>query len=66
METAQYELGRTPVLSEKFDSNDVMFYHALHEAADIFDLEKGDNVVMTAGQMAGVVGGTNTIKVGTV
>lgn len=58
--------GVTPVLSEKFDSNDVMFYHALHEAADIFDLEKGDNVVMTAGQMAGVVGGTNTIKVGTV
>ena len=58
--------GVTPVLSEKFDSNAVMFYHALHEAADIIDLEKGDNVVMTAGQMAGVVGGTNTIKVGTV
>lgn len=58
--------GVTPVLSEEFDSNDVMFYHAMHVAKDIFNLKEGDNVVMTAGQIAGKVGGTNTIKVGTV
>lgn len=58
--------GVTPVLSEEFDSNDVMFYHAMHVAKDMFHLKEGDNVVMTAGQIAGKVGGTNTIKVGTV
>lgn len=58
--------GVTPVLSEEFDSNDVMFYHAMHVAKDMFHLKEGDNVVMTAGQIAGKVGGTNTIRVGTV
>ena len=54
--------GVTPVLSEEFNSVDVMFYHALNHAKTIFKLEKGDNVVLTGGQTSGVSGNTNTIR----
>lgn len=54
--------GVTPVLSEEFNSVDVMFYHALNHAKTIFELEKGDNVVLTGGQTSGVSGNTNTIR----
>ena len=55
--------GVTPVLSEEFNSVEVMFYHALRQAKDVFKLEKGDNVVLTGGQVGGKTGNTNTIKV---
>lgn len=58
--------GVYPVLSEEFNSMDVMFYHAMGEAKRIFQLQKGDNVVMTGGLINGRVGNTNTIKVETV
>lgn len=58
--------GVTPVLSEQFDSTEVMFYHALHHAKEVFGLEKGDNVVLTGGRINGQTGNTNTIKVETV
>lgn len=58
--------GVTPVLSEEFNSVDVMFYHALRHAKDVFRLEKGDNVVLTGGQASGVSGNTNTIRLETV
>lgn len=58
--------GVTPVMSEEFDSTDVMFYHAMHEAKRVLNLSKGDNVVMTGGQLVGKIGSTNMIKVGTV
>lgn len=58
--------GVYPVLSEEFNSMDVMFYHAMGEAKRMFHLQKGDNVVMTGGLINGRVGNTNTIKVETV
>lgn len=58
--------GVTPILSEEFNSVDVMFYHALRHAKSIFCLEKGDNVVLTGGQTSGKSGNTNTIRLETV
>ncbi len=58
--------GVTPFLSEEFNSVDVMFYHALVKAKEFFQLEKGDNVVLTGGQTNGVSGNTNTIRLETV
>lgn len=58
--------GVTPVLSEKFDSTDVMFYHALKKAQEVLGLSKGDSVVMTGGKAEGKSGNTNIIKVETV
>ena len=55
--------GVTPVLSEEFNSVDVMFYHAMNHAKKLFNLKKGDNVVLTGGQVSGVSGKTNTIRV---
>ena len=43
--------GVTPVMSEEFNSVDVMFYHALRNAQNVFRLKKGDNVVFTGGQI---------------
>ena len=54
--------GVTPVLSDEFDSVDVMFYHALQHAREVLDVKKGDNVILTGGQKSGRPGGTNTIR----
>ncbi len=58
--------GVTPVMSDDFNSIDVMFYHALHHAKDTFKLKKGDHVVLTGGQTSGKSGNTNTIRLETV
>lgn len=58
--------GVTPALTEEFNSVEVMFYHAFRQAKKIFKLEKGDNVVLTGGQINGRPGNTNTIRVETV
>ena len=58
--------GVTPVLSEEFNSVDVMFYHALRHAKDVLKLQKGDNVVLTGGQASGRSGNTNTIRLETI
>jgi pyruvate kinase len=55
--------GVTPVLTENFSSVDVMFWQDLKIAREIFKLEKGDNVVLTGGQINGEPGNTNMIKV---
>jgi len=55
--------GVTPVLSERFDSIDVMFYMAKNCAREALGLKSGDNVVLTAGPINGQYGNTNTIKV---
>ncbi len=55
--------GVTPVLSEHFDSQEVMFYQALNQAKNVMGLKKGDNVVLTGGMINGTGGNTNTIKV---
>lgn len=53
----------TPVLTEEFTSMDVMFYTAKKCARSIFDLQPGDNIVLTGGPINGHLGNTNTIKV---
>ena len=58
--------GVTPVLSEEFNSVDVMFYHAMQKATQIFGLTKGDNVILTGGQTNGKSGNSNTIRLETV
>ena len=54
--------GVLPVLTEEFESNEVMFYSALRQAKAAFRLTPGDNVVMTGGTIGGPRGNTNTIK----
>ena len=54
--------GVTPVMSEEFTSVDVMFYQAMRYAKEVFKLQKGDNVVLTGGQISGKSGNTNTIR----
>ncbi|MEE1029377.1 MAG: pyruvate kinase alpha/beta domain-containing protein, partial [Agathobacter sp.] len=51
---------------EEFNSVDVMFYHAMRHAKSVFQLEKGDNVILTGGQASGTSGNTNTIRLETV
>ena len=58
--------GVTPVMSEKFDSADVLFYHAALAAKRILSLKKGDCVVMSGGVPNGVPGTTNMIKIETI
>ena len=57
--------GVIPVLSEEFNSMDVMFYHAMICAKNVLPLQEGDSVVMTGGPMNGQIGNTNTIKIET-
>ena len=58
--------GVTPVLSEEFSSVEVLFYRELCEAKRVKKLKKGDNVVLTGGQINGRPGNTNIIKLETV
>ena len=55
--------GVTPVLTESYSSIDVMFWQDLKIAREVCALEKGDNVVLTGGQINGEPGNTNIIKV---
>lgn len=58
--------GVIPVLSEEYNSLDIVFYQALNQAKNALSLKKGDVVVMTGGQINGESGNTNTIKVETI
>ncbi|MBR5449024.1 MAG: pyruvate kinase, partial [Clostridia bacterium] len=58
--------GVTPVLSEEYSSIEVLFYRAVDEAKRVKKLQKGDNVVLTGGQINGKPGHTNMIKLETV
>ena len=55
--------GVTPIMTEKFNSIDVMFYKAKDAAKTALKLNPGDNIVLTAGPINGQIGNTNTIKV---
>ena len=55
--------GVLPVLTETYESNEVMFYNALKKAKEVLRLAPGENVVMTGGHIGGPRGNTNTIKV---
>ena len=58
--------GVTPILSEEFNSVEVLFYRELCEAKKLKKLKKGDNVVLTGGQISGRPGNTNILKLETV
>ena len=58
--------GVLPMLTEEFNSVEVMFYNGLRQAKKALNLKVGDNVVLTGGQINGQPGNTNTIKVETV
>ena len=54
--------GVTPALSERFDSTDVLFFNAKNQARQMFDLKKGERIVISGGLANGVSGNTNIIK----
>ena len=58
--------GVTPVMVDRFESTDVLFYTAKQKAIEAFDLKKGDRLVVTGGMTNGVSGNTNIIKIETV
>ena len=58
--------GVTPILSEEFNSVEVLFYSELCEAKRVKGLKAGDNVVLTGGLINGQPGNTNMIKLETV
>ena len=58
--------GVTPVMSEMFNSLDVLFYTATELAKTTMKLQKGDRVVITGGVTNGSSGNTNLIKVETI
>ena len=58
--------GVTPVLTEAYSSMDVMFWQDLKLAQELFNLQPGDHVVLTGGQINGTPGNTHTLKVETV
>lgn len=55
--------GVTPVMADQFPSMDVMFYYAKKAAVDVFQLQSGDNILLTGGPINGQHGNTNTIKI---
>lgn len=58
--------GVTPVMSEMFNSLDVLFYTAQKLAKKEMSLSKGDRIVITGGVTNGSSGNTNLIKVETI
>ncbi|MDO4567580.1 MAG: pyruvate kinase, partial [Clostridia bacterium] len=58
--------GVIPILSEEFNSLDVMFYHAALAAKRSGLTMRGDKVVITGGVISGKPGNTNQIKLETV
>jgi pyruvate kinase len=58
--------GVTPVMSEEYDSVDVLFYQAVRHAGNILELHSGDNLVLTGGHIGGQSGDTNTIRLETI
>ena len=58
--------GVTPIMSSEYSSLEVLFYMALDVAKKEYNLKRGDNVVLTGGQIGGSRGNTNVIKLETV
>lgn len=58
--------GVTPVLNEKYDSQERMFEEGIRDAIEILNLKAGDKIVLTGGDINGEPGNTDTIKVVTV
>ncbi len=58
--------GVIPVMSEVYDSTDVLFYAAKKLTCECMGLTEGDKIVVTGGQSYGAKGSTNLIKIETV
>ena len=58
--------GVTPLLGEEVPTTDVLFYSAYKAAKKEFKLKKGDQIVITGGQISGQGGNTNLLKVDTI
>ena len=58
--------GVTPVLGEEVPTTDVLFYDAYKTAKKVFKLKKGDQIVITGGQISVGRGNTNLLKVDTI
>ena len=58
--------GVLPILSERFPSMEVLFYHAVRAARDHLKLHKGDTIVMTGGDTSGESGNSNVLRIETV
>ena len=58
--------GVTPVLGEEVPTTDVLFYDAYKTAKKEFKLKKGDQIVITGGQISVGRGNTNLLKVDTI
>lgn len=55
--------GVTPMLSIQCKDTDTMYHTGLNMAKKYLNLQPGDNVVLTGGEIDGKAGNTNTIKV---
>ena len=55
--------GVIPVMSEEFDSMDVLFYHAKRAAIKLGLVKKGDRIVITGGNPNGKSGNSNVINI---
>ncbi len=55
--------GVIPVMSENYNSTDVLFFSASRLAKETLKLSKGDKIVMTGGVTNGQTGNTDLIKV---
>ncbi len=58
--------GVTPVLTEEYQSTDVMFYHAMLKAKELGLAKKDDNIIITGGIPYGTTRNTNIIKIETI
>ena len=58
--------GVTPVMCERVNSTDVLFYMASKAAKATFKLKKGDKIIVTGGIINGESGNTNIIKLETI
>lgn len=58
--------GVTPIITERVNSIDVLFYMATKAAKEVFKLKRGDQLVITGGIINGESGNTNLIKLETI
>lgn len=58
--------GVTPVLCDKYDSIDVLFFSAKNLSREVMSLQKGDRLVITGGRPNGESGNTDLIKIETI
>ena len=58
--------GVVPLMCDRYDSTDVLFYSAKNIAVSALNLQKGDRIVLTGGMTNGNSGNTIMIKIETV